>query len=590
MHAPRTLAGRQGPAWFVLALLLGGCASGTSSATVPERAPATGSADGAILPGDTLPRRHAPTPTHTAITPGDLMTRVYIFADDSMLGRRAGMESGLKGTTYIANELRRLGAVPAGENGTFFQRVPLVRQEIDTASRLVATGAPLRLWTDYAPLRPRGITRRSFDGVQAIYGGALTGDTTALASREAMTGKLVIVTLPSAPGRPPTVPFLSFQNQPRFSTAAAVAMVGWEHASPGLVNFVSAPSFTLQTEDVAPGSGPVTMYLSTEAATRLLGAEPSTLPPGAAGRALRGEIMVKQGPAEARNVVAILPGTDPSLAGQYVALGAHSDHVGVRRVALEHDSLRTFNAMLEEWRAEHGGRQPSAAERASIRVNVDSLRRIRPPRLDSIYNGADDDASGSMGVLEVAEYFAAPENRPKRSLLLVWHTAEELGLFGAEWFTEHPTVPRDSIVAQLNVDMIGRGMPSDLPEGKPGYVQLIGSRRLSTELGDMVEQVARESPEPFTFDYQFDAPGHPEQYYCRSDHYMYARYGIPVVFLGTGDHRDYHQLTDEAQYINYGQLARVTTLLKDLTARVANLDHRVVVDKPKPDPHGECRQ
>ncbi len=138
--------------------------------------------------------------------------------------------------------------------------------------------------------------------------------------------------------------------------------------------------------------------------------------------------------------------------------------------------------------------------------------------------------------------------------------------------------------------MIGRGMPSDLPEGKPGYVQLIGSRRLSTELGDMVEQVARESPEPFTFDYQFDAPGHPEQYYCRSDHYMYARYGIPVVFLGTGDHRDYHQLTDEAQYINYGQLARVTTLLKDLTARVANLDHRVVVDKPKPDPHGECRQ
>jgi Zn-dependent M28 family amino/carboxypeptidase len=259
-------------------------------------------------------------------------------------------------------------------------------------------------------------------------------------------------------------------------------------------------------------------------------------------------------------------------------------------VALEHDSLRTFNALLEQWRAEHGGRQPSAAERASIHVNVDSLRRIRPPRLDSIYNGADDDASGSMGVLELAEYFAAPANRPKRSLLLVWHTAEELGLFGAEWFTEHPTVPRDSIVAQLNVDMIGRGMPGDLPEGKPGYVQLIGSRRLSTELGDMVETVAAESPEPFTFDYQFDAPGHPEQYYCRSDHYMYARYGIPVVFLGTGDHRDYHQLTDEPQYINYGQLARVTTLLKDLTVRVANLEHRVVVDKPKPDPHGECRQ
>jgi len=138
--------------------------------------------------------------------------------------------------------------------------------------------------------------------------------------------------------------------------------------------------------------------------------------------------------------------------------------------------------------------------------------------------------------------------------------------------------------------MIGRGGAQDIAGGGPGYVQLIGSRRLSTELGDLVETVAKTGPTPFRFDYQFDANGHPQQYYCRSDHYEYARYGIPVVFFSTGGHRDYHQLTDEPQYIDYQQLARVSTLIHDVAASVANLDHRVVVDRPKPDPKEACRQ
>src|SRR5439155_17137630 len=96
--------------------------------------------------------------------------------------------------------------------------------------------------------------------------------------------------------------------------------------------------------------------------------------------------------------------------------------------------------------------------------------------------------------------------------------------------------------------------------------------------------------QPFTFDYQFDAAGHPEQYYCRSDHYMYARYGIPIAFFTTGSHRDYHQVTDEPEYIDYDKLAHVAQFVYDVATTVANLDHRVVVDKPKPDPHGNCVQ
>jgi Zn-dependent M28 family amino/carboxypeptidase len=221
---------------------------------------------------------------------------------------------------------------------------------------------------------------------------------------------------------------------------------------------------------------------------------------------------------------------------------------------------------------------------------LDSLRRLHPARTDSIVNGADDDGSGSMGLLEIAESFARRGTHPKRSLLFVWHTGEESGLQGSRWFTDHPTVPRDSIVSQINVDMIARGGPQDEPKGGPGYLQVIGSRRLSSELGDLVETVNREGKHGMVFDYSYDANGHPDNFYCRSDHYSYARYGIPIAFLSTGGHRDYHQVTDEPEYLDYAQFARVTRFLADLAARVADLDHRVVVDQPKPDPEAPCHQ
>ena len=151
-------------------------------------------------------------------------------------------------------------------------------------------------------------------------------------------------------------------------------------------------------------------------------------------------------------------------------------------------------------------------------------------------------------------------------------------------------MPRDSIVAQLNIDMIGRGEPDDIAGGGPGYLQVIGSRRLSTELGDMVETVNRELAPSFRFDYSYDADGHPDNYYCRSDHYMYARFGIPITFFTTGNHRDYHQLTDEIQYIDFPKMARVADLVRDIAVHAADLDHRLVVDKPKPDPEAACKQ
>ncbi|MEO7353143.1 MAG: M28 family peptidase, partial [Gemmatimonadales bacterium] len=124
----------------------------------------------------------------------------------------------------------------------------------------------------------------------------------------------------------------------------------------------------------------------------------------------------------------------------------------------------------------------------------------------------------------------------------------------------------------------------------PNYLQLIGSRRLSTELGNLAVTTNAAGKHGLKFDYELDADGHPQNIYCRSDHYEYARYGIPIIFFTTGGHADYHQVTDEPQYINYTHMARIARFVADVGTRVANLDHRPLVDKPKPDPHGACQQ
>ena len=229
------------------------------------------------------------------------------------------------------------------------------------------------------------------------------------------------------------------------------------------------------------------------------------------------------------------------------------------------------------------------AEIARIAAIRDSLGKLRAPRRDSIYNGADDDGSGSVALLEIAENLAG-RNRPRRSVLIVWHTGEESGLLGSAWFTDHTTVPHDSIVAQINMDMVGRGEKRDNPVAGPRYIQVMGSRRLSKDLGDVVDSVNAARKEPYNIDYSFDAPRHVQNRYCRSDHYMYARTGIPIAYISRGYHPDYHMVTDEPQYISFDGLAHVAEFVRDIALAVANRNDRVRVDKPKPDPLAPCQQ
>jgi hypothetical protein len=574
----------------------------------------------ANTPGATMPLTYHGGPTVPAITACDLMTRLYIYADDSLRGREAGTPDIIRATAYIEREVRRLGLVPAGDNGTYFQYMPVTARVVSKASSITAGGKTFHPGADFSAA---GGADRAVSG-DVIFGGT-QGDTVNALSADDARGKIVVM-LPGAGGgrggfgggrggRGGAA------NNP---LAGAVALVTVsERITPPRLQFVL--NDTVQNDgrtayaaaNPAPpaaggrggrggaggGAAPLAVTVSPAVAAAMLGKPVSSAARGDKGGAATIDIKADVVPQPTRSVVAILPGTDPKLKNEYIVIGAHSDHIGMSNTnpPVEHDSLKAYNMIARVEGADSRGAQPPTPEQW-VRINAikDSLRKIYPARLDSVSNGADDDGSGSVSILEIAEAFAKGPVKPKRSLIFIWQTGEEKGLWGSQYWTNHPTVPRDSVVADLNLDMVGRGAATDVTgrdindkelTGGENYLQLVGSRRLSTEFGDIAEQVSASEPMPFKFDYSMDANGHTQNIYCRSDHANYARYGIPVIFFTTGGHADYHQVTDEPEYIQYEHMARVDKLVYDIALKVGNLDHRVVVDKTKPDsPFARCQQ
>lgn len=552
------------------------------------------SAQGAASAGvnsSPLPLKHEPKPTSAAITSQDLMTRLYIFADDSLSGRDVGTEGHVKATDYLAREVQRLGLTPAGENGTFFQTLPLKTRRVDRMSSFIAGGASLAIGTDWAI---GGNTSLDLDGVEVIYAGPF-GETAAALSADQVKGRIVAY----APEASNAALLKSLEGAAITPEGAAGVVFLLPPRTAGVMGYALRGGSQLIDPSLPQLEG--RLFVSETAAAKLFPTPVSQLTPGTVGAKLsiKAHVDVSAATFPARNVVAILPGSDAKLKNQYVAVGAHSDHVGVAPRALDHDSILVFNRIVRPGGAEDEGNMGSPDQFTQINAELVELRKTNAPRRDSIFNGADDDGSGSVAVLEVAEYLVSLKTKPKRSTVFVWHAGEEKGLWGSAYFTEHPTVPRDSIIAQLNMDMVGRGAATDVTgmskEGKelrggPDYLQLVGSRRLSSDLGDLVERVNKDGKYNFTFDYAMDANGHPMNIYCRSDHYEYAKWGIPVTFFTTGGHSAYHQLTDEPQYIDYPHLQRVTRLVAGIALELGNTATRPVVNGPRLDPRGTCTQ
>jgi Zn-dependent M28 family amino/carboxypeptidase len=252
-----------------------------------------------------------------------------------------------------------------------------------------------------------------------------------------------------------------------------------------------------------------------------------------------------------QNIVAVVEGSDPALRSTYVAIGAHYDHVGYAQGDMEADR-----------------RDRGAPGRVS-----DSAKT------DRIWNGADDDGSGTVALMALARAFQEGP-RPKRSVLFVWHAGEESGLLGSRYFADYPTVPLENVVAQLNIDMIGRNRENKDSEADTVY--LVGSDRISTELHEVNREANRALEKPLTLDYEMNDPADAEQLYFRSDHYSYAAKGIPVIFFTTGLHPDYHANTDEVSRIEFPKLARITELVYETAWRLGNLDHAPVRDRQGP--------
>ncbi|MBA3657358.1 MAG: M28 family peptidase [Gemmatimonadaceae bacterium] len=543
----------------------------------------------ACLPGV----RGARPGTTPAITPSDVRSRIYVIADDSMLGRQSGTVGNFKMTEYLGREAARMGLEPAGDRGTYFQVVPMVMRRPDSSSRLIAGTDTLGIFKDFVPFRPTSTarvgTRIDIAGLQAVFGGR-AGDTTVVLDKALVAGKLVVLDAPLGSNGQPTATYTTAGGTEamKYPGAAGIAIASLDLQS-------SPQSFQRQgsgiSESVVSSRGPGGILITTLAARKLMGRDLGGLNPGATGLPVESRIgfvdsAVK---APARNVVAMRRGTDPFLSSEYVAVGAHSDHIGVASGPVEHDSLRAFNRVMRPEGNQTRAATPTAAQWRTILSLRDSLRKIRPPRMDSIFNGADDDGSGSTALLEIAEQFAS-QPRGRRSILFVWHTGEESGLLGSMYFTGHTTVPRDKIVAQVNMDMVGRGRKEDTPTGGPLNLQAIGMRRLSTELGDVVDSVNGARTVPWEIDLSFDAPGHAQNRYCRSDHQNYARHGIPIVYFSRGYHQDYHVVTDEAEYIDYDALSRVAGFVHDVVAALANRTDRPRVNRPRPNPLSPCRQ
>ena len=577
---------------------------------------------------DEGPATWAPRPTEQAITANDLRTRLYQFADDSMLGRRVGEVGNYKGTEYIAREFKRLGLQPAGDSGSYFQTLPFGPSGFDAATaRLAVGGRALTTKKDWVPTVPSVLNgfgpAMKLDGVPAIYAGQW-GDSTALIDPSAARGKVVVFSAAPAAGRvaasvgaptsfvsctdvpdkfganaaiaeearqranpsapPPRRGVPTMLRDPRATGAGAlgVLVIGLDDMTPQQIDAAFAQPMSMRPAQQLNASAPGAATISRAVAEQIFGKPVSALRVGDTGAPISADFRHawRLSPYPARNVIAVLPGSDPKLASEYVLVGAHNDHVGVNPVVVDHDSVRAYNMVVRR----QGSNDPVCTPTAEQQRTIDSLiaraRSIRPVRRDSIMNGADDDGSGTVVLLELAEKFA--REKTGRSLVFISHQGEEGGLLGSRWFTDNPTIPLSQIVAAHNMDMVGKGRNWQVKYGGPNSVQMLGARRLSREFGDIIDSVNANSPEPMAIDKSWDVPANPLNRFCRSDQVHYVRKDIPVVYLSLGYAVDYHQHTDEPRYIDYDHAARLGRFVHSVMGAVANRPNKPAIAGPDP--------
>jgi len=514
-----------------------------------------------------------------SIKPGDLKAWLTYLASDELRGRQMYSEGLGLAAGYIQAHLDAWGVKPAGDRGSYLQTVRVLGVKTTSRSSVtVQSGAQSRTFKDGEgvtfPRNAGGRRTLSIDRVEFIgYGLDAPGANHFDLRGKDLHGAAVVFVGPNGPKGIDAGTYrrlLNTRSRYAIEQAGAVATIGPARrntsASGGDTSRpANAPDFT--TVQRLDRQIPPAVTASDDFFDLLFANAPSHYDelrrkveagdelPSFRLDGIRLTFTIDADYTVVRtqftnNVVGVVEGSDAQLKSTYVAFGAHYDHVGYAQSELA------------------DGRRPSAPG------------KVTPGHEDDrIWNGADDDGSGTVALMALARAFAdAP--RPKRSLLFVWHAGEESGLYGSRYFADYPSVPLEKVVAQLNIDMIGRNRDDKPSEANTVY--LVGSDRISSELHQINRDANHALPQPLTLNYEMNDPGDLEQIYTRSDHYSYASKGIPIIFFTTGLHADYHANTDEVSKIEFAKLARITQLVYETGVRVANLDHAPARDNKGP--------
>jgi hypothetical protein len=482
----------------------------------------------------------------STITPGDMKKHLYVIADKEMEGRDTPSPGLEKAANYIEEQFKNLGLLP-GNKDSYRQHYPLYKDSM-TGAGMKINGVSFELNKDFQPQPNNYAAEMRFSEVVfAGYGIVDSGKRDDYKDLN-VAGKLVLI----ADGTPADYKSSQTGFRAPASTFGKINAAASKGAAAMLIIYGNYPRRSVTTTSnwgmniYRSSQSPFTFTISKEIAAKILGENAGELE----NKIKAGGISNKPYPAKVEliyskttqttnvsNVLGLIEGTD--LKDEYVVLTAHYDHVGKRNDT-------------------------------------------------TIFYGADDDGSGTTGIIELAEAFAEAKKAgkgPRRSILFMTVSGEEKGLWGSRYYTENPVYPLEKTTVDLNIDMIGRTGTEYLKSSdSANYVYIIGDDKLSSDLAIITNQ-ANNTYTKMKLDRKYNDPNDPNRFYFRSDHYNFAEKGVPIIFYFNGTHADYHRPTDTPDKINYPLMAKRARLVFYTAWEMANrnemLKRDLKLDKPR---------
>lgn len=492
------------------------------------------------------------------ITVEELKEHLYIIASDAYEGRETGMPGQKKAAAYLADYYKSLGVLPCVE-GSYFQQYPL-KKEVVKKAEITANGQLFQFAKDFFFFNSNAIQENlSLNNI--VFAGYGIDDPAYSDYKELDVKDKVVICFLGEPQDKNGVSLISksadltdWSLDPgmKMLTAQSKGAKGvlfihheYDQFIPRVRYWLDNPGLELDypVKENAEENIPF-LFVKKDLAVALLqeAGYKKNLDKILQKINKKGKTVSFSGTTKAvihvertsekvtaENVLCFIEGSDPVLKNEIVVVSAHYDHVGIIK--------------------------------------------------GEIHNGADDDGSGTVAAMEIAEAFIEAKKQgygPKRSVLVLHVSGEEKGLLGSEWYSEFPIFPLENTVCDLNIDMIGR--KDEAHAADSNYIYIIGSDRLSTDL----HVISEESNALYTnlaLDYTFNSPNDPNRFYYRSDHYNFAKHNIPVIFYFSGVHEDYHKPGDDPEKIMYEKMSKVAQLVFYTAWDVANRPARLVVDK-----------